>query len=256
MRITLHPRYSNNTDITSLVSRLPEAFANNEGELLYDKRNQVRRFVMPDGMRLMVKQFKRPNLIQKLCYSTCWTNKADKSYRYGFRLLEMGLDTPEPIASIVYRRHGMVDRYYFVSAEDEGSDCREWLEKADATAQDRAIQALAGFLVKAHRLGFLHGDTNLSNFRLHPVGDGFRLAVIDTNRSTFVGKPASHEQCIRNLCRLSHQRDLIEAIARAYARQGGLDPDKTFREVLAATEKFENRKAVTHKLKGIFKPRR
>lgn len=256
MRVTIHPKYSKNAAIARLVNRLPEAFANNEGELLYDKRNQVRRFVMPDGMRLMVKQFKRPNLIQKLCYSTFWTNKADKSYRYGQRLLEMGLDTPEPIAAIVYRRHGMVERYYFVSAEDEGFDCRDWLETAEPTERQHAIEALATFLLKAHRLGFLHGDTNLSNFRLHPTGNDYRLAVIDTNRSTFVGGPASHEQCIRNLCRLSHERVLIEAIARAYASQGGLDPDKTFHEVLAATERFENKKAATNKLKGLLKSKR
>ncbi len=257
MRVTIHPKYKDHAALVALVHRLPEAFAQNEGELLYDKRNQVRRFVLPDGLHLMVKQFHRPNVIQKLCYSTFWTNKAKKSFRYGNRLLQMGIDTPEPIAAVEYKKKGLIERYYFVSSEDTGTCCEEVLSTDESgqmsTRQLEIIDALAYFLAEIHEKGFLHGDANLSNFRMHQNDKGYTFAVIDTNRSKFLSHSASHQQRIRNLCRISHHRPTILALAYAYAKHSQYDPKQTYQEILAATENFEQHKARTRKLKKIFK---
>ena len=242
----------------ALVHRLPEAFSRNEGELLYDKRNQVRRFTLSDGSKLMVKQFHKPNIIQCLCYSTFWTNKAEKSFRFGIRLLQMGIDTPEPIASVVYKHFGLVKCYYFVSTEDLGADCKEVLKPEESTSlaeQAPMIDALAGFLAEIHERGFMHGDANLSNFRIHQTEAGYHFAVIDTNRSKFLSQAASYKQRIQNLSRISHERCLIEAIAQAYARQCGYAPPQTYQDILSAIERFEQHKARMGKLKKIFRLR-
>lgn len=257
MRVTIHPKYKENAALTTLVHRLPEAFAQNEGELLYDKRNQVRRFVLPDGLHLMVKQFHRPNIVQKLCYSTFWTNKAQKSYRFGNQLLHLGIGTPEPIAAVEYKKAGLIERYYFVSDEDTGISCEEALSVEDScpmsAKQLEIIDALAHFLTELHDNGFLHGDANLSNFRLHQTEEGFSFAVIDTNRSKFLSHPASFSQRIKNLCRISHQRPIIQALAYAYAKHCPSDPEQTYQGILAATKRFEQHKARTRKLKKLFK---
>lgn len=254
-RITVNKQYEGNAELRGLIERLPEAFAQHEGELIYDKRNQVRRFVLGNGMRLMVKQFRQPNVVQQLCYSTFWTNKAEKSFAYGSRLESLGIGTPQAVASVVYKKGGLVTRYYFVAGEDEGCDCEVWIASHAGTPEwQQGIEALARFLAELHEKGFLHGDANLSNFRIHPQDAGqYRFAVIDTNRSTFLDRPASRKQRMANLCRISHNRVVVEALAKAYGRQCGYDEEMTYKEVLAATERFEQHKNRIRKLKRLFK---
>ena len=78
--IVINKKYQDNKDVCELMSKLPSAFANGEGELLYDKRNKLRRFTLADGMIVIVKQYKRPNLFQKICYSSFWKTRQRRHF--------------------------------------------------------------------------------------------------------------------------------------------------------------------------------
>lgn len=236
--------------VHDLMERIPEAFASGEGELLYDKRNKIRRFTLEDGRVVIVKQYKKPNFFQRICYSTFWNNKAKKSYIFGNRLLNLGIDTPRPIAAVTYYNNiGMVNRYYFASTEDSRPDCLI-LRDGNMDNPQPLIDALSAYLIHLHEVGFLHGDTNLSNFLYSRNADGtFSFSVIDTNRSRFLGRPASRKEALSNLIRLTHKRSLLSEIITSYALQRGWNADEAVQTVFHLIEKREKRKNLLHLFK-------
>lgn len=251
MRLVTNPDFHNDASLQQLLRRLPEAFTAGEGELIYDKRNQLRRFVLPSGQIAVVKSYHHPNLFQRLCYSTFWRNKAIKSFLFGQRLLKCGIDTPTPIAAITYYKWGcLVSKYFFVSTEDNRPDCLI-LRDGNMEHPEPLIDALAHYFIKLHEAGFLHGDANLSNFLYEQQPDGkYRFAVIDTNRSRFLGRPASQQEAYQNLMRLTHVRSLLSALVRSYARQRGWDEKEAEQAVFDLIARRERRKALLHKLLG------
>lgn len=251
--ITISPKYSGNKELCQLVNRLPEAFASGEGELLYDKRNKICRFTLSDGLVLIVKQYKKPNFFQRICYSSFWKNKAKKSFIFGEKLISLGIETPEPIAAITYYSGiGLVDSYYFVSTEDTRQDCLV-LRDGNLSNPQPLIDAFSCYLISLHELGFMHGDTNLSNFLYEEKSDNsYCFSVIDTNRSRFLNRPARKMEALSNLSRITHVRKLLCEIVRSYALQRGWNTDETVSVVLALIAHRERKKTLIKKLTHPF----
>jgi hypothetical protein len=66
--------------------------------------------------------------------------------------------------------------------------------------------------------------------------------MIDINRSHFCDGMPSDEDCLKNMVRLTHRRDLYEDLIRRYAKLRGWDADSTAHRALALLDRFENRK--------------
>ena len=112
------------------------------------------------------------------------------------------------------------------------------------------IDALSAYLIHLHELGFLHGDTNLSNFLYSRNADGsFSFSVIDTNRSRFLGRPANKKEALSNLIRLTHKRSLLCEIITSYALQRGWNVEEAVKTVFRLIEKREKRKNFLHLFK-------
>ncbi len=231
---------------------LPETFCSGRGETLCDRRNQVKRFEVGDTV-VIVKRFRRPKGLQRLAYSTFWPDKAVKAYRYALRLLELGIDTPRPIGAVTLRgRFGGVVQYYLATEENRWPDCSCLREDPDFPDREALTDALAAYLVTLHGKGFLHGDTNLSNFLYRREADGtYRFAVIDINRSRFTSGEPTRRQCLDNLFRLTHVRPLLTALVSAYARHRQWDESACVAHVLHCLDRFERKKAFLRKLKGL-----
>ena len=93
-----------------------------------------------------------------------------------------------------------------------------------------------------HSRGVLHGDLNLSNFLYRTADDGYHFTMIDINRSHFTDGWPTDSQCLDNLVRLTHRRDLYEYLVKSYARQRGWDEETTAASALRLLEKFEHRR--------------
>lgn len=239
--------------LRSFIERLPDAFANGEGEVIYDKRNQIRKFVTNDGQVIIVKRYKRPNGFQRLCYSTFWQNKAEKAYCFAERLLQMGIQTPAPLGALtLHNCLGLVEQYYFASNEDTNQECMILAREPEFADREALCDAIGAFLVEMHQKGFLHGDTNLANILYRKDPDGYHFSVIDTNRSTFLNRPATHEECIQNLSRISHHRDLLDLLASAYARHAGWNVQQTREEIEKSVTQFERKRA----MRRLFKKKK
>lgn len=242
MRIIITPEYQ---EFQEFFLTLPTRF-NTEGTLLYQGRNVVKRFTCGPHTWI-VKRYKKPNFIQRLAYSFWRKSKAERAFLYAERLLSLGIDTPQGIAYIECRRNGLLDASYFISTECNYPPLLPILVK-QPVFDKRLAAATAAFFVSMHAKGFFHGDPNLSNILYHTDETGqLRFSVIDTNRSIFKAAPTQQE-CLENLKRVTHRRDLLQYITEEYAALRQWDVSQSVKQVTKALDKFEQRKRVKRML--------
>lgn len=232
--IIINPTYHHLSDF---IATLPTVFET-EGEVVYDARNQVRLFTV-DGMKLAVKRFKKPMLHQRLDYTVFRPSKAKRAYLYGIKLLELGIGTPTPIAYIETYSKGLFAQGYLVTEFCGDPDARILREEPEG--HDDLVEAIAKYLVDCHEKGFIHGDTNLTNFLYRKDASGYHITTIDINRSHFLPNP-SKKQCLESLFRLTHVRPTLRHIVVRYAALRGWDEQEAVDIVMKKLEKFEKRK--------------
>lgn len=232
--IIINPTYHHLSDF---IQSLPVVF-DTEGELVYDERNQVRLFLV-DGKKIVVKRFKRPMLHQRIDYTLLRPSKAKRAYLFGMKLIELGISTPTPIACIETYCQGLFYQGYLVTEFCGDPDARILREEPEG--HDDLVEAIAQFLVDCHEKGFIHGDTNLSNFLYHKEASSYHITTIDINRSHFSPNP-SKKQCLESLFRLTHVRPTLKHIVSRYAALRGWDEQAAVDLVMQKLERFEQRK--------------
>lgn len=223
--------------LSDFIQSLPMVF-DSEGELVYDERNQIRLF-MVDGKKLVVKRFKRPMFHQRLDYTLIRPSKAKRAYLFGMKLVELGISTPTPIACIETYSKGLFYQGYLITEFCGDPDTRILREEPEE--HDDLIDALAQFLVDCHEKGFIHGDTNLSNFLYRKDDSGYHITTIDINRSHFSSNP-SKKECLESLFRLTHVRPTLKHIVSRYAALRGWEEEEAIAVVIRKLERFEQRK--------------
>ena len=245
MKIVVDERFQH---LAVEIGRLPQMMDEGQGQTVYNSRNRVVRFIMGE-QPMMVKRFKRVNLVQQVVYTFFRKTKAERAFRFASEFLQRGIDTPQPVAYMEQRHHGLFTTGYFVSLEVPGTETSLLLREVHDYPPDLA-EAVARQVVRMHSRGVLHGDLNLSNFLLAPTPspftdegtDGHHFIMIDTNRSHFTSGMPAPAECLQNMVRLTHRRDLYEDLVRRYARLRGWNPDETASQALQLLERFENRR--------------
>lgn len=237
MRIDVASAYQ---DIAAFIRQLPKMMEEGQGELVYDGRNRVVRF-HHNGVSLMVKRFKRVNIIQQMVYTFFRKTKAERAYLYAQEFLRRGIDTPQPVAYMEAYRYGLFTTGYFVCLESEGTETSRLLRDVEVYSVD-LVEAVARHVALMHSRGVLHGDLNLTNFLCTQDDEGYHFTMIDINRSHFCKGCPSNGVCLKNLVRLTHRRDLYEDLVRHYAIMRGWDADSTVNKALSLLERFEHRR--------------
>lgn len=230
------------------IMNLPERFAN-EGETLYVGRNVVKAFVR-EGKTLVVKRYKRPNIVQAVAYTFFKRSKAERAFLFARMIRERGFCTPREVAFIEVKHHGLLQDSYFVSENCTLPQLKYLLRRPDF---DRNMADLLGqYVAQLHEKGVLHGDLNLSNILYDKAADGScTFWLIDTNRSEF--KCPTKNDCLENLKRLAHERPLLEHIVRSYATARGWQQEETVQGVMQRLNKFERKRRRIGKAKKLFK---
>ena len=240
MKVVVDKKFEHLTDT---IACLPQMMDEGKGEVVYDSRNRVVRFAV-EGLSLMVKRFKRVNAVQQVVYTFFRKTKAERAFLFASEFLKRGIDTPQPVAYMEEHHHGLFTTGYFVSLETPGTETSLLLREVQDYPRDLA-EAVARQVVLMHSKGILHGDLNLSNFlvtsHLSPL-TSYSFTMIDTNRSHFCNGYPSDSECLKNMVRLTHRRDLYEDLVRRYAFLRGWDADETARRSLALLTRFEHRR--------------
>lgn len=233
MKIVIHPGFSHTS---GFIRQLPQTFGQ-EGELLYDNRNKVKRYRV-NGEELVVKKYKQPNIIQRIVYTFFRKSKAERAYLFAAMLRKKGFDTPHEVAYIEQKKNGLFLNGYFVSQNCTYPPLSGLLRKRDF--DKHPADGLAAYLAELHQKGVLHGDLNLTNILYHTDDKGnYRFTLIDTNRSKF--KSPTQQECLENLKRLTHNKALLRYVVMQYATIRGWPPRKCALEVFHHLLQFEHK---------------
>ncbi|MCR4602284.1 MAG: lipopolysaccharide kinase InaA family protein [Prevotella sp.] len=237
MKVVIDPSFSSQTDY---ISQIPSMLQRGEGEVVYDKRNRVVRF-RHDGLSMMVKRFKRVNFIQQIAYTFFNKSKAERAFLFAETYRQRGIDTPQRVAYMEQSCCGLFSVGFFISLEAKGTETHLLLREVQDFSHDLA-DAVARQVILMHSRGILHGDLNLSNFLCQETPEGYHFTMIDINRSHFTDGWPGDDQCMENLVRLTHRRDLYEYLVRSYARQRGWSEETTAQQALLLLDRFENKR--------------
>ena len=99
MNITINPKYEY---LSPFIQSLPTVFETT-GTMLHDKRNVVKQFDI-EGRAIVVKRYKVPLFFQRIDYTFCRPSKAKRAYLFALRLIELGIQTPDPATCTKERR--------------------------------------------------------------------------------------------------------------------------------------------------------
>lgn len=231
MKIVINPAYA---VLNKFITKIPALFEQ-EGELVYIARNQLRHYTV-EGYDVIVKRFKKPHLINKIAYTFLRPSKAKRAYEYAFKLLELGVDSPAPIAYIEQYAYDLLTYGYFISIyEKDYSLIRELMA---GTQEDASLlKALSLYIAKIHEKGVLHLDMSPGNILYKKEGDNFHFTLIDINRMQFLSSISKNKR-FKSFKRLSENEGILTTIGEFYAAAAGLNDTETIREINRYSSKF------------------
>lgn len=243
MKVLIHPAYEPLRDFLLTLPRRMDS----EGTYIYGgRRNLIKSFEAPDGTVLNVKRYHAPRGVNRLVYSLGLRQpKGLRAWTYPSILRERGVETPQAVAYIEYRHHGLLGLSYFVSLQCPYRHRLYEVVDADPTLYVPLAQALAHFAAHMHDEGVYHCDFSPGNILWDRDDDGtFRFSIVDINRMRF-GTVGARMGC-ESFRRLWGTKAFFVALAREYARQRGFSPDDCERMVMDSRRKFWTRYAKHH----------
>lgn len=224
IHIRIAPEYQTNKEISEFVGKIPLTF-DDEGSLLYDKRNTIKSFKVTNQdipcQLLVVKRFKTPNIIQRIAYSFFRSSKAVRAFDNAAELRRRGINTPHEVACIE-EKHGCLLRAAYVITHFTGGQPIGELLLTPEGVNPAAAKNFVHFVIELHSKGILHHDLNSTNVLYHKTEEGGYFSVIDINRMKFKSPgELTPAECFENLTRFTGQMDLFDFVLKYYIKERG-----------------------------------
>lgn len=220
MKISISPQYEHlRGDILKVVT------GNYIASKVYcHKRNVVEKVCM-QGKDYVVKTYKRPNFFNRLAYTYLRKSKAKRAFLNALHLLELGIETPAPVAYIEIYRKGLFSKGYFISEYVPYHTIRETFDGKTPESNDHNLKAeFMKFTLALHEKKVLPLDFNSGNifYYFDTEKECYRFALTDINRMQF-GKTPSTYAVMRSFEQLGVPVDGLYKLALYYSSQKGSD---------------------------------
>ena len=232
-----------------MLEKLPADF-DCRGQLLYHGRNDVR-LIEADGQKLVVKRFKRHDIVKRVVYTFFRKSKARRAFENGQQLMARGFLTPRPVAYMEERTAGTISQVYYVCAYTHAEAIRPRLIEQEPFDEALAT-AYARFVATLHEAGVLHRDLNPTNVLYREQEGDYRFELIDINRMRFYDQAVPKSECMENLTLFYWLTPAYRFILDEYARQRGWSAADVA-EAISVKERHDRRwilrKKITHPLR-------
>ncbi|MDQ2179777.1 hypothetical protein [Marinifilum sp. D714] len=248
MRVIVNPKYKK---LKSFINELPEMFETS-GESIYKGRNEIKVFDC-DGVKLNVKSFKIPHLINKVAYAWLRGSKAKHSYEYAMKMISLGADTPEPVACVETIKKGLFHRSYYVSIHHEYDFTIRDLIGFEFPDKDNILRQFAEYTYcKLHKNCIHHLDYSRGNILIKRLKDEkYQFSVVDINRMHFEKMP--YMKGLKNFAQIWASDEELEVVAREYANLNGKNEEEAVKLLIQFDkehkEKINRKLAIKKKFK-------
>lgn len=205
------------------------------------KRNKIKLFEL-DGKTINIKSFKIPHLINKISYKYFRKSKAKRSFEYATLLLEKGIGTPQPIAYFEnFDIFGLTDSYYVCEHLECDLTYKELVQMPTLEDHDKILRQFTRFSFDLHEKGIEFLDHSPGNTLIKKnAQSNFDFFLVDLNRMQF-HQTMSFDSRMKNLCRLTPKKEMIEVMSNEYAKLYQLYPEsQIFEKMWLYTSEFQS----------------
>ena len=211
MKMVINPQYQ---QLQDRIRQLPVVFEQ-EGKPLYRGRNEVRLFDW-EGQQVVVKCFKRHNLLKRIIYTFFRKSKARRAFENACQLRARGFQTPEEIAYMELYGAGTVTQVFYLCAYTAAQPIRPRLIEQEPFDRPLAT-AYARYVASLHEAGVLHRDLNPTNVLYTEEQGQYRFELIDINRMQFFDTSVPKPECMENLTLFWWLSDVYRYVLDVYA---------------------------------------
>ncbi|HMC01150.1 MAG TPA: lipopolysaccharide kinase InaA family protein [Flavobacteriaceae bacterium] len=211
------------------------------------KRNTIKLFKF-NGIVINIKSFKIPNFINQVVYRFFRKSKAQRSFEFATKLLELGIGTPQPIAYFESNNLLLYKKSFYVS---EHLDCdltyRELIHDFDYPDYENILRAFTRFTYKLHKKGINFLDHSPGNTLIKKSDNGYQFFLVDLNRMKF-GHMSFHER-MKNFARLTKYESMVKVMSDEYSKVSGENYSKVFDTMWYYTLNFRKKHVGKQQLK-------
>jgi tRNA A-37 threonylcarbamoyl transferase component Bud32 len=229
--VKVNPKYS---VLEDYLQNLTTHWDAGEGKVIYKGRNELREMVC-HGVTMVVKEFRIPNIVNRLAYGVLRPSKAARSYEYAHMLLQNGIGTPEPVGYYTERNGILFGRSFYACLKSECPYTYVQLMNGDYPNQERVLQAIARLTARIHELGWIHKDYSRGNILFKETPEEVKLEIIDLNRIRF--QKIDMEKGCKNFERLPGNPEMLRIMADEYAKVRGFDAKLCYKIISTNREK-------------------
>ena len=211
------------SQLESFILSIPQLFENGEGKVVYKGRDELRSFEY-EGLQIVVKSYRKPNIINRFVYGFIRPSKAKRAYDNALKLLEIGIGTPVPVAYINIRSFLLFDKSYFITLKSECSHVYSELFTKKFKEEELILREVGKVTATLHNNGMAHLDYGRGNILFEIADDKVKIELVDLNRMYF-GTLDINSGC-KNLERLPATPQMHKYLAEEYAKARKMNFEK------------------------------
>ena len=235
----------------NLILNIKEFFSDDKNITLFQKRNTIK-IIEFDTHKYVVKSFKVPHLLNQIVYNYFRDSKAKRSYENSLKLLELGINTPVPIAyaefsSILFFK----ESYYISDFFDYDFEIRAVFKDSEFEDRQNILRLFTEFSMDLHNKGVYHIDYSPGNILVKKVKNEYIFTIIDVNRMQFVDFDIDLR--MKSMAKLTANKEDNQFLAKQYAEIFQVDEQmlqEKFHFHLNEQQKYLENKKRLKKIKG------
>lgn len=231
-------------DIIKNFDTRGEVFGNHE-------RNTLKLFKLEDFI-LNIKSFRIPNIVNQIAYKFFRKSKAQRSFEFAKKLLELQVGTPTPIAYYEFKTPLLFKESYYISEHlDYDLTYRELTTDFEYPNHEKILRDFTRFTYKLHQKGINFLDHSPGNTLIRKEGENYKFYLVDLNRMKF--ETMNFSTRMKNMSKLTIHRTMVEVMSDEYAKCSGENYDDIVNAIWNETQKFQFKFHRRRKLKQKLK---
>lgn len=243
IKYTINPNYQDSFE--QFIINIKQYFEENN-QTIHKARNELK-IINHNGLDIVVKAFKVPNIINRFAYSFFRSSKARKSYEYS---LKIGLFTPKPIGYIEFYDNGLLKESFFVSEKfNYDFTIREPLLDKSFSDKEEILKCFARFTFQLHENNIFHHDYSPGNILIKKESDGYDFKIVDINRMKF--GLLSNSKRLKNFAKLWMLDEDLKIVVNEYSKLINQDSLICKDLALKFSHKHKNIINMKKRIKGI-----
>ena len=205
------------------------------------QRNSIKLFDIK-GQTMNIKSFKIPNLINKIAYKYFRKSKAQRSFEYASKLIDLHIGTPKPVAFYEsYDFVGLKKSYYACEHLANVFEFRVVERNKDYPDAENILRQFTRFTFEMHQKGIEFLDHSPGNTLIKKEENGmYSFYLVDLNRMNF-HENIDFQARMKNFSRLTSKEEIVVIMSDEYAKLSGENAENVFQAMWKHTQEFQHK---------------